>query len=351
MSRIYKRGQNWCLDYRYKSKRIRKVIGPHRDIAVLALKDIEVRIAKEEHLGVHEYPHIVFADYIREYLQYSKANKGKGTYQTDCSIAKRLVRNFGESYLFQITAKQIEQYKNRTAEEIQKNTVNRELAVIKHLFRKAVEWGYLAENPATSVKAFKKEPGRVRFLEAREIERLLGHCSPILRPIVITALNTGMRKSEILNLKWANINLRLRTIVIDKTKNNERRVIPINKTLFDQLIQMPHNEGYIFSVDGEKPYSNTWSAFDKARQKAELSDFRFHDLRHTFASHLVMAGVSLRAVQQLLGHRDITMTMRYSHLSRQYLQEAVGRLSLSLSGELQNALNSLKWHRYDTSEK
>jgi site-specific recombinase XerD len=96
----------------------------------------------------------------------------------------------------------------------------------------------------------------------------------------------------------------------------------------------------VFSDDEGKLFTNIRKGFVAACRRARLRDFRFHDLRHTFASHLVMAGVSLRAVQELLGHKAIKMTMRYSHLSSQHLQEAVGLLSLRLSGEMQKQMDS-----------
>ena len=141
------------------------------------------------------------------------------------------------------------------------------------------------------------------------------------------ALNTGMRKSEILDLRWENIDLDNRAITIRKSKNNEIRIIPINELLYGVLKKLYNHKTseYVFTRFGN-PVRDVRTAFNNALKLASIEDFRFHDLRHTFASHLVMNGAHLRTVQQLMGHKDIKMTMRYSHLSKDFVQEAVENL-------------------------
>jgi integrase len=144
------------------------------------------------------------------------------------------------------------------------------------------------------------------------------------------ALNTGMRRGEILNLKWSDINMRTGTIIIRKSKNNEVRMIPINDTLKQSLEQIGPQQSneYVFGNGNGKPYVTIKTGFKAAVRRAGITDFRFHDLRHTFASHLIMSGVDIKSVQELLGHKDIRMTIRYSHLSNAHLQEAVKRLDV-----------------------
>ncbi len=157
-------------------------------------------------------------------------------------------------------------------------------------------------------------------------------CSPHLRPIVITAMNTGMRKSEILGLKWQEIDFGAKTITVHRTKNNEPRVIHINQTLYHELHQLPRrlHTPYVFCHENGERYDEVKRSFKSACRKAGISDFRFHDLRHTFASHLVMNGFNLKTVQYLLGHKDIRMTLRYAHLSGEHLHTAVGTLDAGL---------------------
>lgn len=199
---------------------------------------------------------------------------------------------------------------------------------MKHMYTKAIEWGYVRANPSKGVKLLKEPPGRLRYLRPEEVNTLLISCPRHIRPVVITALNSGMRKSEILNLMWSEVDLKNRKITVTNAKNNESRVIPINQTLYLELSALSEKSRseFVFADDDGNPYRDIKKRFSSALKKAGIDDFRFHDLRHTFGSHLVMQGVDLRTVQQVMGHREIRTTMRYSHLSPEYVQEAMERL-------------------------
>jgi integrase len=188
----------------------------------------------------------------------------------------------------------------------------------------AVMWKKLRANPLGHVQQLKEPPGRLRFLTLDEIHKLLMCCPPPphpLRAIIITALTTGMRRGEILGLKWDYIKLDNRLIILPMTKNNTVRVVPINETLYNTLAEMPDKIGYVFR-NGQSMV-NARKSFQAACKRAGITDFRFHDLRHTYASHLTMRGVHVRALQELLGHKTLTMTQRYSHLASEQLQKAV----------------------------
>jgi len=163
-------------------------------------------------------------------------------------------------------------------------------------------------------------------LEKEEIARLIPACPSYLEPIVTVALNTGMRKGEILNLKWNDLDFRNRLIYILQTKNKKVRKIPMNNIVFRTLLRVRKNpkSPYVFckKKDGS-PYRDIRDGFKNALKRAGIRHLRFHDLRHTFASHLVMAGVDLKSVQELLGHRTFDMTLRYSHLSPDHKRKAV----------------------------
>ncbi|HMK77171.1 MAG TPA: site-specific integrase, partial [Thermodesulfobacteriota bacterium] len=146
----------------------------------------------------------------------------------------------------------------------------------------------------------------------------------------LTAAHTGLRMGEILSLRWKDIEFKERRILIEKTKNNERRMVPINDTLHGVLKSLPVHLGTDLVFPGIT--RNQLSvAFRRASKRAGIRDFRFHDLRHTFASYLTMGGENPRTVQILLGHKDLRMTMRYSHLSPEHLREAVSILDKSLN--------------------
>ena len=225
--------------------------------------------------------------------------------------------------------------------------INKIINVIKHMFTKALDWEMITEEDlkrVRKVKLLKGETKRLRYLSEEEAQRLIDNCEGNLKAIVITALNTGMRKSEILKLTWDRVDLKNRLILLDKTKNGERREIPINKTLFNTLLMLTrHISGYVFANPKTgKAYDNLKRSWQSALRKSHILDFHFHDLRHTFASWLVMKGVDLTTVKELLGHKDIKMTLRYSHLSKPHVRNAVENLCYSfvIDEEIEKCNNS-----------
>lgn len=328
--RVYERNGAWHIDYSFNGRRVRKKVGSSKKMADLALKQVELRIAKREFLGYVEAKKMLFEKLCEEYLLYSKANKAQGSYERDQLSIKHLLKAFGSKLLSEITTRDIEAYKNQRRDEVAPATVNRELSCIKHMLGKAVKWGYLSANPADGVAKFKEPPGRVRYLNEDEIERLLECCSGHIRPVVVMALNTGMRRGEILGLKWQDVDLPNRVSKVIRTKNNEMRMIPINGTLYNELAALEPGIGncHVFVDQDGNPLGNIRTAFCGALRRAGIKSFRFHDLRHTFASRLVQAHVDITTVQKLLGHKDIRMTLRYSHLSDTHLKEAVKKLEV-----------------------
>jgi integrase len=188
-------------------------------------------------------------------------------------------------------------------------------------------------NPMNSVNFFKEEVDTFRFLSLDEIDLLLEHASDHLKPILILALNTGMRRGEILNLTWEQVDFDLRTITVRHAKNKEFRKIPMNDELtktLDKIKIMNNQKGYVFCHSDGKSFGTIRTAFENLRRKLKrmgVPHFRFHDLRHTFASHLVMSGADIVVVKELLGHKSLSMTMRYSHLSQEHKRNAVENLN------------------------
>ena len=330
--RIYKHKNGvWYLDYSFNGKRVRESIGRSKKLALEALKAKETDIIRGKHLGIKQHKPISFDNLCKEYLSFSKANKSKNSYNRDIASVKRLKEVFHGMPVAKVTAQELERYKNMRREEVKPATINRELSCIKHMFTKAVHWDYLPENTLRTVAKFKEPPGRTRYLNEEEIERLLYCCAEHLKPIVIMAMNTGMRKGEILNLKWSDIDMINRVIMVRTSKNNESRSVPINETLYSEFLKLQGDctgDNTVFTDKTGKPIKNIDHAFEGARKRAKLKDFRFHDLRHTFASHLVMNGVDIRTIQILLGQKTIAMTLRYSHLSDKTLKDAVDKLKL-----------------------
>ena len=292
---------------------------------------------------------------VTEYLAYKRA-KGKRSIRQDEQICGKLKRGFAaETAVTEITAQRIAQYDRDRITQTSKlgrlvtpSTVNRELAVLRHMLRLAEEWGYIAKVP--KVRLAKEPEGRLRFLAEDEVERLLSACeetrrkSPYLLPIVTIALNTGMRKGEILGLTWDRVNLARGVLQLEQTKSGRRREIPMNRAVYDTLQPLyagaraalpkpppgekpPEPTGLVFCKrHGVRAWGSIRTAFEGACREAKIHDFRFHDLRHTCASWLIMKGRSLKEVQELLGHREFSMTLRYAHLSPDRLREAVAVL-------------------------
>jgi integrase len=169
----------------------------------------------------------------------------------------------------------------------------------------------------------KENNQRLRYLSQDEIKRLLAECPIPLRWIVECAIHTGMRKGEILTLKWSQI--RDGQIYLQKTKTNEPRQIPINDDLAALFKEIQVHQQ--FKSECVFPLERVNKGFKAALSRAGIQDFRFHDLRHTFASHLLMRGGALKDVQEILGHKTMTMTLRYAHLSGEHKRRAVNLLN------------------------
>ena len=197
----------------------------------------------------------------------------------------------------------------------------------------------VGEMHLNSYDFFKENSGRIRYLNEEEINHLLVVCPPYLKDIIEFALNTGLRKGELFALKWSDVDLHNKLLSFKNTKNYEERVIPLNDIALDVLRRIPrqlHNE-YVFITPATKRGAqivDVKKSFKTALRDAGIQDFRFHDLRHTFASHLVMAGVDLANVKELMGHKDIKMTLRYAHLSPDYKKRGVDILCETFLGQL-----------------
>lgn len=238
-----------------------------------------------------------------------------------------------------VTAWQIERYKAKRGEQFKPASVNRELALLKHLFSKALEWKRMKENPAKSVKRLKGETRRVRYLMPDEIQILVSNCDGLLRgflkPLVTVALHTGARKRELQNLQWPQVDFDLGLISLLDTKNGERRDIPMNETVKATLKGMERESEFVFPNRNEKRIDDAavQLAFTEAVRMSKIEDFHFHDLRHTFASNLVMEGVELNDVRELLGHKKMGMTLRYAHLSPKHRAKVVNILDKVMTKE------------------
>lgn len=321
---IYQKGKYFYIDYYFNGRRRREKVGSSRKLAETVLSKRKVEIAEGKFLDIRKTEHIRIEDFAETFLNlHSKPNKK--SWQSDEFNLKRILAAFKGKNLSTVTTEDIEKFKAQRAREVSPATTNRELATLKTMFNKAIAWGKMENSPAKTVQFLREPNPRVRFLEKEEVIKLLANCKGKLKPIVILALNTGMRRGEILNLKWRDIDFRRDIIYLMDTKNGERREIPMNKQVKTALIRVKkHPESpYIFCGRNGKPFGHVTKSFFTALESSGIVNFHFHDLRHTFASHLVMSGVDINTTRELLGHKDLRMTLRYSHLSQDHKKRAV----------------------------
>ncbi len=231
--------------------------------------------------------------------------------------------------------------------------VNRYLAALSHAFTVAVrEWQWLEDNPLRKVSKLREPRGRVRFLSEDEVgpngeiiegerTRLLKACkesrSPDLYDAVVLALSTGARKMEILGLRWRQVDLKRGLIVLEDTKNNDRRGLPLAGHALELMRERAKvrriDSDLVFpSVDGPQRPLDPRAAFLAALERAGIEDFRWHDLRHSAASYLAMNGASLAEIAEVLGHKTLAMVKRYSHLSADHTAGVVARMNEKIFG-------------------
>jgi integrase len=279
---------------------------------------------------------VTIRDFSKRYLdQYAKASKR--SWETDEYRLKPLLGALEDRFLTDVTPETIEKYRTaRLGEKRSPSTVNREVALLGKMFACAVDWGLLERSPVARVKALQEPPGRVRYLLPQEITRLLAACPDHLRPIVVCALQTGMRKDEILGLTWDQVDLRARTIRLTRTKSGKARAIPINEALAAELGRLRRigpEPLYVFvNPESDTRYVDVKKAWKAALVTAKISSFRFHDLRHTAATYLQAATGDLLITQKVLGHADVRMTTKYAHVSDERLRQAIADLQVALSG-------------------
>ena len=327
---IFKKEKTWYIDYYVNGKRKREAVGPSRRLAEKALAKRKVQIAEKRYFNIKEKPTTTFDELIDKYMKYARANKI--SWDRDANSIKRLLSFLGNIKLSDITPLKIEEYKQHRLCKVCNATVNRELACLKHMFNKAIQWTMAESNPVREVKMFKERNERKRYLDDDEVARLMECLSERIKPIVVVALCTGMRKSEILNLKKEDIDFNQRLIFIKNSKNGKPRDIPMSEPAYKALksCSSQSNSQYVFTDENGQRVVNIRTGFNNALKRAGIDNFRFHDLRHTFASHLVMKGNDLLTVKELLGHQTINMTLRYAHLSQSHRRNAVDLLWTNL---------------------
>jgi len=323
----------WYLDYRNANgSRVQKVarMAFTAEDAVQTLRQ-EVLSVLHQQSG-DKVKQIGFRDFSSAYLQNYMMAKRRN-WASDRFRLKKLDDFFGANQdLRKITPMMIEGLiKSRLEARNAGSTINRFLALLKHMLNKAVEEGYLESNPAKKVKPFRETNRIERVLSQDEEKRLLAHATGYLRSILIIALNTGARVGEILRLEWRNIDLEAQKVNILRTKAGKPRIAFINTPLLHELERMRSENGKMpylfFNEQTKKPLGRVSRSFLTACKKAGVENFRIHDCRHTFISRLLEKGADVETVRSLAGHSSLAMVQRYAHSQDETKRSAVELLN------------------------
>lgn len=308
----------------------------------------ETAIHERRHFKTSEAKKHTLADAIDRYIKNVLPQKPKCVSDQKAQLGW-WQQNLGKYALADITPALIVEYRDELAKGITSRksqrtpaTVNRYLAVLSHLFTVAInEWGWLEDSPLRRVSKLKEPRGRVRFLSDEERERLLAAAkessSQYFYLIIVLCLSTGARKMEILGLSWQNVDLDRGIITLHETKNGERRILPMVGRALELMKQhsaTKHTDtDLVFPSDyNPKQPIDIRTPFETALKRAEITNFRFHDLRHSAASYLAMNGASMAEIAEVLGHKTLQMVKRYAHLSEAHTAKVVAKMNEKIFG-------------------
>lgn len=343
----YRKGNRWYIDYYNNGKRKREVVTiPDKDPATITLRDAEkalairkAEIAQGKFDIINTEKQVNFDVLMSDYLNWAKENHR--SYIRDVTASKVLINFFRGVKISDITLWHIERYKsNRKKIGRKPETINRELTVLRRIFKlseKGVLKQRISKNPIAGMQLLKIPKKKYRTLKHSEIEKLYQASSPHLKPIILLAYLTGMRKGEILKLKWVDVDLCDGYIHVNETKNDENRSIPIGSALTNILVELKKNSrtDYVFNNQDGKPFISikSWSgAFNNAVRRSGIDKCTFHDLRHTFISNLIVGEKEdFATVMAISGHKDIRMLQRYSHTNQEAKMKAIEKIDSKLS--------------------
>ncbi|WP_428898437.1 Site-specific recombinase XerD [Parelusimicrobium proximum] len=358
---IFKKNGKYWIGYRNSDgRRRREPVGTDYQLAQDVLKKRQGEVTEHKFFPTRQNSRVKFADLAAQYWTLH----GKNTRSNDAwkYMLGVVLKRFGGMIAAQITPAQIQAFYNERTAETSASTANKYLTLIKVIFNKAKRWGkFHGDNPCCMVNKQREANHRLRYLARHEIVNLLEAAKAIdtqsdiyqqkvleargkrkvrigtkllrnykLLPIISIAIMTGMRRGEILGLKWENIDLNSGFIYLLDTKSGKPREIPLIPSLITVFMQLgPKPVGKVFDItEVQLKFS-----FKKALMMCGVEQFRFHDLRHTYASHFIMRDGSLADLQKILGHSSMNLTLRYAHLSRQHMTNTAQRMEGLINDE------------------
>jgi site-specific recombinase XerD len=337
----------WWINYRgADGRRHRQKIGPRRAAVEAYTAKIREMPDAVGAAGVSEKL-ITVRELALERMAYKKLHLAAGSHKTDRIRLVPLLAAFGELPAIALTPEMVDKFLAGIVESapghrgLTKSTANRYRSLLSSIYSLGVRNGRVPTNPCARVTRFKENPSRVRFLSEEEeaaLRTTIRMECPEREPEFDLALHTGMRRGEQFGLKWENVDLASGILTV--TGKTGRRHVPVNSVAKKALEILWHRKNLMGRLktelgcpefvcaeathEGQRDWRR-W--FERCVKLAKIRNFRWHDLRHTFASRLVMSGVDIRSVQELLGHKSILMTMRYAHLSPGHQQANVEKLT------------------------
>jgi len=331
MRGVYLRGGRWWIRYRFDGKLVRQSIGD-RILAERTMEEIRHRIEDGRHEIKPKGERRTFEEMIGVYLE-KKADKR--SLARDRQSFLKLRPFFGATFLHAIARTDVELYKTERRKQVSGATVNRELALLRHLFNIAIDENYVRDNPARRVKMFKEQKGKRRSFVYSELElqALVNAAAPHLRAILAVAIGTGLRKGDILGLRWNQVDFGHNVITLFMQKTEEAIEIPMLPMVREVLMRLKGSAGqapFVFINAAGNKIIDIRTAFSGAKNRAGLGakGYTFHDLRRTFATMLYNRGVHLTKIQRLLGHTSVLTTERYLGVKFEETAQAIAVLDV-----------------------
>ena len=340
--RKHQKSGKWLVDVWIGVHRIRRLM-PDKRTAELVEKDMKVKEARGEYLDIREIKAVTFEAFSKDYLRYVETNLSPGRYAQVERVSRGvLVPFFGTRYLKDITMRAVEEFKTEEVKTLKPSSVNEYLSVLRAMLNLAVKWEQVRESPFKGVKLLKLDAVEPPYLSTEEANRLLQVCRKDRDLFTFTTLglNTGMRIGEIVNLTWADVDLRRRIVKVRpkreaqgvkawRVKTGDNRDIPVNDFLADVLARHPRHitSPYVLYCPDGTPHTDQ-AMRDRMERAVKNTGIRVHPhlLRHTFGTALAGAGVDLDTIRRLMGHTDIKMTMRYLHAAPDRMKGAIENL-------------------------
>ena len=337
---VRKRGSRFHYDFRIRTHRYRGAIPEARTKAQAQQAEVKIKNKIYERKYGKISASQNFAEFVTNtYLPWARANKRSS--RDDELHANVFCRHFGKKALNEIDQQMIEDFKvermktiTRYGRQRKPASVNRELAILSGIFSMAVDYEEIAQNPCRKIEALPENNQRTRHLSFEEEDRLFAALTgerEYLRGLVTVAIYSEPRRGELLKLRWSNVDFDLNVIYFTETKTNRDRSVPmepiVQKALLELRDQTVDSEYVFTNPDTATRYTDIKKSFSAACREAGITNFTFHDLRHTFGTRLADAGVDVVKIKELMGHASIVTTMRYIHATDQGKRGAITVLS------------------------